>query len=106
MGKRVGIEELTLGMTVTALDRSWLETPFLRHRMRVTKAEQIEKLKSCGVRYVEVEPLDVPEDALPPVESLEPAALASLVDPSDPAPGVPYQEELRVARQAYREAKL
>src|SRR5581483_7347505 len=87
-------------------DRSWLETPFLRHRMRVTKAEQIEKLKSCGVRYVEVEAGDAPQEAPPPLESLDPQTLASPADSAEPAPGIPYHEELRVARQVYRAAKL
>jgi hypothetical protein len=54
MTKRIAIDELRPGMRIERLDRSWLATPFLRHRMVVSSAEQIEQLRSCGVRTLEV----------------------------------------------------
>ena len=55
MRKTIPLAQLTPGMTVTGMDKSWLETPFLRHRIEITDSTQIEKLKGCGVTVVEVE---------------------------------------------------
>ncbi|NJN70865.1 MAG: DUF3391 domain-containing protein, partial [Nitrospira sp.] len=36
MKKQIRIDELQLGMLVEQLDRSWLNTPFFRHKMTIT----------------------------------------------------------------------
>jgi hypothetical protein len=50
MNKRIGIDELKPGMLIEALDRSWLSTPFFRHKMTITSARQIAQLKASGVQ--------------------------------------------------------
>ncbi len=55
MRKRIPIADLSVGMQVVGLDISWLKTPFLRHRWRVSDPSQIETLKSSGARFVDVE---------------------------------------------------
>jgi len=50
MKKRIGIDELQPGMLVEKLDRSWLDTPFFRHKMTISSHQQIAQLKACGVR--------------------------------------------------------
>ncbi|THI89538.1 MAG: DUF3391 domain-containing protein [Nitrospira sp. CG24A] len=41
MHKRISIDQLKVGMKVEKLDRSWLATPFLRHRFTITPPEQL-----------------------------------------------------------------
>lgn len=45
MKKRLDIRDLKLGMYVSALDRPWLETPFMFQGFRLTTKEQLEALK-------------------------------------------------------------
>lgn len=68
MKKHIRIDELTLGMVVDKLDRSWLSTPFFCHRMTITSTKQIAQLKACGVQTltVRVEAEEVPEEAPTP----------------------------------------
>ncbi|HBR50239.1 MAG TPA: hypothetical protein DEA71_09155, partial [Nitrospira sp.] len=54
MKKRIGIDELKPGMLVEQLDRSWLDTPFFRHKMTITSTDQIAQLRACGVRTLVV----------------------------------------------------
>lgn len=54
MKKQIVIDELQPGMQIEKLDRSWLDTPFLRHRMTVASYEQIAQLKASGVRTLVV----------------------------------------------------
>ena len=55
MRRQISIDQLALGMKIMKLDKSWAETPFLRHRMHVTDAKQIDALRACGVRILDVE---------------------------------------------------
>ena len=52
--KTIPLEQLTVGMEVVALDKSWLETNILFHRFRVRSTEEIEKLRENGVRTVRI----------------------------------------------------
>jgi putative nucleotidyltransferase with HDIG domain len=109
MRKRISIDQLKIGMTVEKLDRSWLATPFLRHRFRITSSIQIEQLYASGVQHLDVEADGVDLDS----GSVTPAMLAE-VEPSQPiAPPlkpelstIPFVEELPAARRAYKAAKL
>ncbi len=110
MKKRIGIDELKPGMLVEQLDRSWLNTPFFRHKMMITSTAQIAELKASGVQTlivridgedqetIEAEPRAEPDIAENP-------ALTEVVE-SAPAPQMaPFEEELPAARQIYRDAK-
>lgn len=109
MRKTIPLDQLSIGMSVVGMDRSWLETPFLRHRVLITRTDQIDKLKRAGVRFVEIEYEPRPD---PPV------APSSFGDTPDPAlsriagePGLhteqttAFDEELSVAHHVYRSAK-
>ncbi|HMS83468.1 MAG TPA: HD-GYP domain-containing protein [Nitrospira sp.] len=110
MNKQIGIDELKPGMQVERLDRSWLDTPFFRHKMRITSTAQIAQLKACGVRTVVVrtdgeaaeagktEPFSEPDIPTDPVLTEEEA-------PASVPPVVPFDEELPDARQIYHAAK-
>ncbi len=108
MKKRIGIEELQPGMLVEQLDRSWLSTPFFRHKMTITSPQQIAQLKACGVRtlVVSMEAEEVQQSTVPePDITDEPAGLAADEAASVPQV-VPFEEELPAARQVYQAAKL
>ena len=47
--------DLEVGMFVSALDRPWLETPFMIQGFRITDREQIDKLRK-GVDFVVATP--------------------------------------------------
>lgn len=107
MTKRIGIDELQPGMLVEKLDRSWLSTPFFRHKMTITSDQEIAQLKACGVQTVvvrigreEVEAASASEPEITDV-CIEPGAKK---DPSVPEV-VPFEEELPVAREVYNAAK-
>ena len=109
MRKRISIDQLKVGMKVEKLDRSWLATPFLRHRFTITSSEHIAQLHASGVQQLDVEADDTCQDpvsvvpALPAkTETSQPIALDVEPEPST----VPFAEELPAARQVYTAAKL
>ncbi len=107
MKKRIGIDELRTGMQVEQLDRSWLSTPFFRHKMTITSTQQIAQLKASGVQTLivrveaetiqEVPPREPERADEPDAPSVEPAASGQTI--------VPFEEELPAARQVYQAAK-
>jgi putative nucleotidyltransferase with HDIG domain len=100
MRKRISIDQLKIGMKVEKLDRSWLATPFLRHRFTITSSEQITQLRSSGVQQLDVETDDACQDS----GSCASAMPAKVEEPESPA--IPFAEELPAAKQTYRAAKL
>ncbi|HEU5407791.1 MAG TPA: HD-GYP domain-containing protein [Nitrospira sp.] len=107
MKKQIGIDELQQGMLVEQLDRSWLDTPFFRHKMTITSSQQIAQLKACGVRtlVVSIEAEEVEQGTVfEPDITDEPIRLAADETASVPQI-VPFEDELPVARQVYQAAK-
>jgi putative nucleotidyltransferase with HDIG domain len=110
MRKTIPLDQLMIGMTVVGMDRSWLATPFLRHRVRITQHDQINKLKKAGVRFVEVEEEASAEAvAIPPIgQRSDPVFSEENAEPPD-APSdhrtTAFDEELPVALAIYRSAK-
>jgi putative nucleotidyltransferase with HDIG domain len=113
MRKRISVDQLTIGMQIVDVDRSWWTTPFWRHRKTVTDRSQIDALKAAGVRFVDVEVDGDGADALAACEE-EPVA----VDPRETAreksgPGhevtdtsaTAFEEELPAAKHVYMAAK-
>ncbi|HMS83469.1 MAG TPA: HD-GYP domain-containing protein [Nitrospira sp.] len=111
MKKQIRIDELTLGMVIETLDRSWLSTPFFCHKMTITTTKQIAQLKACGVQtlVVRMEAQEVCEEApTPSIHTDEP--IQSTNEATDPVPApaptqVPFEEELPAAKQVYQAAK-
>jgi HD-GYP domain-containing protein (c-di-GMP phosphodiesterase class II) len=109
MRKRISIDQLKIGMKVKKLDRSWLATPFLRHRFTITSSAQIAQLRASGVQQLDVESDNVCQDS----GSFSPAmpTKAETSQPISPTPepepaAIPFVEELPVAKQVYKAAKL
>ncbi|HET7058702.1 MAG TPA: HD-GYP domain-containing protein [Nitrospiraceae bacterium] len=110
MRKTIPLDQLTIGMTVVGMDRSWLETPFLRHRVRITRRDQIDKLKKAGVRFVEVEGEECVEAvAVPPIGQVpDPVRTEEASELSHAPPDhrtTAFDEELPIAHEIYRSAK-
>lgn len=112
MKKQIRIDELTVGMVIDKLDRSWLSTPFLCHKMTITSTKQIAQLKACGVRTLTVRFVEAEEvlEESPAQSTLEKTPVESTSEPTDPVPPppptqVPFDEELIAARQVYQAAK-
>ena len=109
MRKRISIDQLKIGMKVEKLDRSWLATPFLRHRFTITSPEQIEQLHASGVQQLDVEADDIEQDSgvVVPVMPTEAELSQQITLPVESKPStVPFAEELSAARQVYKAAKL
>jgi HD-GYP domain-containing protein (c-di-GMP phosphodiesterase class II) len=109
MRKRISIDQLKIGMKVEKLDRSWLATPFLRHRFTIASSEQIEQLRASGVQRLDIEADDADQDSVSSVPDMPTETEIShlMVPPVEPEPStVPFAEELPAARQVYKAAKL
>jgi cyclic di-GMP phosphodiesterase len=71
--KQISIDDLVVGMYIVGLDQSWLQSPFLFHRRRIRRYEEIARLKAYGVRRVTIDStrgLDLVETLPPPAEGL------------------------------------
>lgn len=120
--KTIPIEQLKLGMFVERLDRSWLTTPFFRHRFVLRNADDIELMKRYGIKQVVIDPtkgLDV-EHATTACQSGIPETAQQQAAPSPPGPSVPVEaapahstnhpksipsrEELAIARLVHSES--
>jgi putative nucleotidyltransferase with HDIG domain len=109
MRKRISIDQLKIGMKVEKLDRSWLATPFLRHRFTIASSEQIAQLQASGVQQLDVETDDVCQDSGSFASAMP--AKAETSQPIGPTPepelaAIPFAEELPAAKQVYKAAKL
>lgn len=95
-------------MLVEKLDRSWLNTPFFRHKMTITSSDQIAQLKACGVRtlVVNVEEDRATTETVETVPDLTSDPIFTAPEEIASAPSiVALDEELPTARQTYQAAK-
>gem|GEM_PF-433225 len=75
--KQIAIDDLIVGMYIVELDQPWLQSPFLFHRHRIGRQEEIARLKAYGVRRVTIDPargLDLVETLPRPADGLLPSA--------------------------------
>jgi HD-GYP domain-containing protein (c-di-GMP phosphodiesterase class II) len=121
--KTIPIEQLKLGMFVERLDRSWLTTPFFRHRFILRNAEDIALMKRYGIKRVVIDPTkgldleeatavrhsDTPEgpelqDSPSPSVAPVPVQEATPADPAKRPRSIPSREELAIARLVHSES--
>lgn len=120
--KTIPIEELKLGMFVERLDRSWLTTPFFRHRFVLRNADDIALMKRYGIKQVVIDPtkgLDIeeaatarPSDMPEAAQQQESASPQGTPVPVQAAPAhstnhpisIPSREELAIARLVHSES--
>jgi HD-GYP domain-containing protein (c-di-GMP phosphodiesterase class II) len=125
--KTIAIEELKLGMYIERLDRSWLTTPFFRHRFVLRDEEDIRLLKQYGIKRVVIDPtkgLDVEKGlTAPDVTSDEPIgpqppppvpSSMPINTPTDPQSSasvhrpasIPSREEVAIASRVHSESVI
>jgi len=53
--KNILISSVTVGMYICGVDRSWLDTPFLRHRFLIRSTAELTKLQQCGIQIITID---------------------------------------------------
>lgn len=111
--RRIPIGSLKIGMFVIGVDRSWLQTPFLRHRFTIKDRSEIDTLAQAGITEVTIDPdhgLDVtdlhPVAVSQPVKSTRPDRSSSAlpttqsIQPPSPSSSTLFlAEKFSLARQ-------
>ena len=95
--RTIPLTRLTVGMYLIGVDRSWLQTPFFRHKFKIKDQSEIEALRRAGITEVTIDTglgLDVVDHESSPVElvetiRIEPPALADSIAPLAATPSLP-----------------
>lgn len=93
MSGRIDVDQLRVGMYIH-LDLSWMQHPFPVGSFRITHAQQIDKIRSLGLKQLRWSPEK---------STLEPEPVAADADTEDTAPQ-PAESPLQVAERERREA--
>ena len=106
MLRKIDLDQLTPGMYVARLDRSWLDVPIFRHR--ITSPEQVRQLRQHQVREVFIDTEKGDDVAASPGGdgAARPPAAASLfgrraASPVDPTP---FEQEIAQADRTFHQA--
>lgn len=110
--KKIPLNEITPGMYVVALDRSWMSTPFIFHRRLITSAADVELLQKHGVREVVIDTArgaDVCHPDRRPEVSIREVASSGAVPHSPPVSAAeiafrPLAAEIPAAQAIHEEA--
>ncbi len=105
--KKIPVSKLRLGMYIAGLDRSWFQSPFLRHRFLLDSESQLHRLKQHGIKTVVIDPSrGLDEDPDPSqLWKAPPPPLAeahAMVHPPSKPPQV-LARDLALAQRARRE---
>lgn len=107
--RRIPLHELTTGMYVIGIDRSWLHTPFFQHKFLVRTSGDIERLQKAGVAEVTIDteqeleletPAGFSQAAFGETPETRPASSEAMAAPSLPVEApVVLAENLALAKQ-------
>jgi len=109
--RTIPLTQLKVGMYLIGVDRSWLQTPFLRHKFKIKDQSEIDALRHAGIVEVTIDTkqgLDVVDHEPPRSVSIEPVLVesspavtpqASLAVPSSQPPAAMLAENLAKATQ-------
>lgn len=53
--KKIPISKLRVGMYITKLDISWIDSPFMYHHLKIKNSGQLDKLIKAGVKQVSID---------------------------------------------------
>ena len=95
--RTIPLTRLIVGMYLTGVDRSWLQTPFLRHKFKIEDQLEIEALRRAGITEVTIDTergLDVVDHESSPVElvktiRIEPPVREDSIAPLAATPSLP-----------------
>jgi HD-GYP domain-containing protein (c-di-GMP phosphodiesterase class II) len=107
--RTIPLSDLKVGMYLIGVDRSWLHTPFLRHKFEISAQSEIDTLRASGIAQVTIDTergLDLavsevkPVDPTPALEN-QPGALSSSVTTAVPQErtAVMLADNLALAKQ-------
>ena len=88
--KRIPLSAVKVGMYLCEIDRSWIDTPFLKHRFLIESPADLAKLQQCGVQEITIDTdrgLDV--TSIPEAPQDEEGDLISTPTSSDPPLPIP-----------------
>lgn len=107
MKRKVDTKDLQIGMYVSELDRSWLETPFLFQGFKITSQGDINELaRWCKFVYIDEDRSEYQRPAAPSSKQIEAAAVKlSEVKYEKPASKVAIEEEITQARKVKEAAE-
>ena len=83
--KTITIDQLTPGMFIVGMDQPWFRTPFLRHHRLIRHRKDIDLLRQCGIKEVQIDcrkGLDVEADSSE--EALQPSRAEEHTDSLPP----------------------
>ena len=83
--KVIPISDLRVGMFVTKLDMSWLDSPFLSHSRAIKDTSDIRALRDAGVKTLTID-LSRGVDVAPPSEDTSAMAVPATAPPITPRP--------------------
>ena len=113
--RTIPLTHLSVGMYLIGVDRSWLHTPFLRHKFRIKDQSEIEALRQAGIVEVTIDTEQgrdiATHDSAPPVpiKTLLIECPAPVLPPtpftaqSSPLPAVVLAENFFKAKQRHAE---
>jgi len=70
--RTIPLSDLTVGMYLIGVDRSWFHTPFLRHKFQVSEQSEIDALRASGISQVTIDTdrgLDIAAPTIEPADS-------------------------------------
>lgn len=107
MKRKVDTRDLQIGMYVSELDRSWLETPFLFQGFKITSQGDINELaRHCKFVYVDEDRSEYQRPAAPTPKQIEATAVKlAEVKYEKPASRVSIEEEIVQARKVQEVAE-
>lgn len=79
--KQVPIESVKVGMYLCGIDRSWLDTPFLRHRFLLRSPADLAKLHQSGIQEITIDTdRGLDDTSIGETKDLEELAVPPLLD--------------------------
>ncbi|TKB81373.1 MAG: DUF3391 domain-containing protein [Nitrospira sp.] len=85
--RTIPLSDLKVGMYLIGVDRSWLHTPFLRHKFEISTQSEIDTLRASGIAEVTIDTERGLDLVVPEVKPADPApALEN--PPGAPGPSV------------------
>lgn len=121
--KSISISSLEVGMHITKLDISWIDSPFYKHSRLIKTAKEIEQLKNSGVKQVEIDPnrgkdVELKKADKEPAETpkvTEEEVAANTPDPTETSPkpetrssqqkGAFLQQEIARAKEIHKQVR-
>jgi len=108
MTRKIAVADLRVGMYVQDLNCGWMDHPFLRKELALTREDQIERIRSAGIREVYIDPargIDGPGlDALEADREIE-QEMVAFAEAEMPKPRqTSFREESEAARRIQGEA--